>query len=173
VQPLIGVERGEVEAYCRSLHLRPRADPTNLDPRFLRNAIRLKVLPEIERATGREVKSPIARSADLLRADRVELYEAALRATARVVAGPSDALRFDAAELRSLPRPVASRVVRLAVYRTMEREDVAPWTREAVEAVLDLADGRPGRRRDLPLGLKARRDREYVLVSRTSPESRE
>jgi tRNA(Ile)-lysidine synthase len=173
VQPLIDVERDEVEAFCRSLHLRPRRDPTNRDPRHLRNAIRLNVLPAIERATGREVKRPIARSADLLRADRMELDASTLKAAERIVSGPGDDLRFDTEALRSLPKPFASRVVRSALYRVMVRDDVAPWTREAVEAVLDLAAGRPGRRRDLPNGLKARRHQEYVSLSRTSPESRE
>ncbi len=97
----------------------------------------------------------------------------AVDAMGRVVSGPPNGLRFDAAALRSLPGPIASRVVRLALYRFMEREDAAPWTREAVDAILDLAAGRPGRRRDLPNGSTARRDAEYVSVSRTSPESRE
>jgi len=42
VRPLLEVSRDEVEAFCRSLHLRPRRDPTNEDPRFLRNALRLR-----------------------------------------------------------------------------------------------------------------------------------
>jgi hypothetical protein len=90
-----------------------------------------------------------------------------------VTDGNGDEQRFDAAGLRSLPRPVASRVVRLSLFRIMSLGEGPVWTREAVEAVLDLAAGRPGRRRDLPNGLKARRAREYVSVSRTSPESRE
>lgn len=176
-QPLFDVEREEVEAFCRALNLRPRRDPTNRDTRLLRNAIRLKALPAIERATGREVKRSIARSADLLSADRDELHAAAVHALLQVVDGPrnprpGEEVRLDAEALRSLPKPIASRVVRLAVYNVMAPDDVAPWTREAVEAVLDLAGGRVGRRRDLPNGLKARREREYVSVSRTSPESR-
>ena len=43
---------------------------------------------------------------------------------------------------------------------------------EAVGSILDLARGRPGRGRDLPNGSTARREREYVSLSRTSPESR-
>ena len=172
VQPLIEVEREEVVAFCRAIHLRPRVDPTNQDTKHLRNAIRLEVLPAMERATGREVKHPIVRTADLLRDDRTDLFVAANEVMERVVSGRDGDLRFDAAMLRSIPKTVASRVVRMAIYQVMERGDVAPWTREAVEAVLDLAEGRPGRRRDLPAGLKARRDREYVSVSRTSPESR-
>jgi tRNA(Ile)-lysidine synthase len=173
VQPLLEVERAEVEAFCRALHLRPRLDPTNRDTKHLRNAIRLKVIPAMERATGREVKGPIARSAELLRADRMELYGVAVETMRRVVTDGDGEQRFDAAALRSLPKPVASRVVRLSLFRIMTLGDGPAWTREAVESVLDLAAGRPGRRRDLPSGLKARREREYVSVSRTSPESRE
>ena len=171
VEPLIDVERTEVEAFCRALHLRPRRDPTNADTRLLRNALRLKGFPALERATGRGVKRSIARSADLLRADRTELYTQAVRAMNEVLVGRWSYrdMTFDAATLRSLPGPVASRAVRLAVYQVMEREDVAPWSKQAVDAVLDLARGRPGRKRDLSGGLKAWRDREYVHVSRASP----
>ncbi|HEU4865760.1 MAG TPA: tRNA lysidine(34) synthetase TilS [Actinomycetota bacterium] len=173
VEPLLEVERSEVEAFCRALHLRPRLDPTNRDRTLLRNAIRLEVIPAIERATGREVKRPIARSAGLLRDDRTELYRVAVDTMRRVVTdGDGEEQRFDAAGLRSLPKPVASRVVRLSLSRVMTLGEGPAWTQEAVEAVLDLAAGRPGRRRDLPNGLKARREREYVSVSRTSPESR-
>jgi tRNA(Ile)-lysidine synthase len=173
VEPLLEVERSEVEAFCRALHLRPRLDPTNRDRRLLRNAIRLEVIPAIERATGREVKRPIARSAGLLQDDRTELYRIAVETMRRIVTdGDGQEQRFDAAGLRSLPKPVASRVVRLSLFRVMTLGEGPAWTREAVEGVLDLAAGRPGRRRDLPNGLKARREREYVSVSRTSPESR-
>jgi len=176
VQPLIDVERDEIVVFCRALHLRPRRDPTNEDTRLLRNAIRIKVLPAIERGTGRDVTRSIARSGDLLRADRMELHGAAIHALSTVLEGPMngprDHVRLHAEALRSLPKPIASRVVRLAIYRVMASEDAAPWTREAVEAVLDLAGGRVGRRRDLPNGSTARREQEYVSVSRTSPESR-
>lgn len=172
VEPLLEVERAEVEAFCRALHLRPRLDPTNRDTNHLRNAIRLKVLPQIERTTGREVKRPIARTADLLREDRTEIHAAAVEEMRRAVTESDGEQRFHVATLRALPRPVASRVIRLALFRVSTLGDGPVWTSEAVEAVLDLAQGRPGRGRDLPAGLKARREREYVSVSRTSPESR-
>src|SRR2546428_8489796 len=81
VRPPLDVDRASVEAFCRSLGLRPRRDPTNDDPRYaLRNAIRLEGLPALERAVGREVREPIARSAALVVADDAELtrqmYEA-------------------------------------------------------------------------------------------------
>ena len=80
VQPLFDVERADVEAFCRALHLRPRRDPMNEDRRYLRAAIRHEVMPVLERETGRGVTRSIARTADLLRGDRDELYTVAVTA---------------------------------------------------------------------------------------------
>jgi hypothetical protein len=55
------------------------------------------------------------------------------------VSGPPDEPQFDVAGLLALPEPLATRVVRLALYRIMGSEDAAPWTREAVRSILDLA----------------------------------
>jgi tRNA(Ile)-lysidine synthase len=174
VQPLFDVERGEVEAFCRSLHLRPRRDPMNEDTRYLRAAIRHEVVPLIERETGRGVTRSIARTADLLRGDRDELFAAAIDALESVADGVrGEDVRLDANGLLGLPKPVASRVIRLAAYNLLSTDWGAPWTKDAIEAILDLADGRPGRRRDLYGGLKAVREKEYVRVSRSSPTSPE
>ncbi len=174
VQPLIEVRREDVEAFCRSLHLRPRRDPMNDDRRFLRAAIRHDVMPVLERATGRGVSASIARTAELLRADRDELFAATVTAYGEVVDGErATDVRFDVGRLRELSGPVASRVIRLAAYNLLSTDWAAPWTKDAIEAVLDLAKGRPGRERDLPQGLKAVREKEYVHVSRPSPPSPE
>jgi tRNA(Ile)-lysidine synthase len=173
IQPLLDVERSEVEAFCRALRLRPRRDPTNDDTALLRNAIRHRVLPAIEDATRRDPRRPIARSAALLHAARVELHATTERDLAAVVTELQGEIRFDATALVALAPSAAARVIRLAVYRALALdEDTAPWSRDAIEAILDLARGRRGRRRDLANGSTALRDGEYVSVSRSSPESR-
>jgi tRNA(Ile)-lysidine synthase len=172
VQPLFDVERADVEAFCRAIHLRPRRDPMNEDRRYLRAAIRHEVMPVLERETGRGVTRSIARTADLLRGDRDELFAAAVRALEGVGDGVRGTdIRLKVTELLALPRPVASRVIRLAAYNILSTDSASPWTKEAIGSILDLANGRPGRRRDLPNGLKAVREKEYVRVSRSSPES--
>jgi hypothetical protein len=52
------------------------------------------------------------------------------------------------------------------VYDALSTDWAAPWSKPAIEAVLDLAAGRPGRRRDLTDGRVARRDRTGVIVER-------
>jgi len=166
VQPLIDVTRDDTESFCHALHLRPRRDPTNTDRRYLRNAIRHDVLPELERATGRSAKASIVRTADLLRADRRELETASIRAFGRAVTSEDGEVRFDASALVELSPVLAGRVIRLAVYQAMSSDWAAPWSRDAIEAVLDLAHGRPGRSRDLPEGRRARRSRTHVVIER-------
>jgi tRNA(Ile)-lysidine synthase len=165
VQPLLAVTRQEVEAFCRSLGLRPRMDPTNRDTRRLRNALRVRGIPALEGVTGREIRGPIARTADLLR----PVEEGWMR-FARPSGGgdPADGeyrLRADA--VADLSPGVAKEAIRVFLLALG-----LPATRGSIDAVLDLAVGRTGRTRDLPNGLKARREREYVSLSRTSPESR-
>jgi tRNA(Ile)-lysidine synthase len=167
VRPLLEVTRADVEAFCRASHLRPRQDPTNLDPRFLRNALRHQGIPALERALRRPVREPLARTATLLRDDADELSRRALTALDDIVEETREGVDLDPGRLALLPRAIASRVVRFALLRCN-----APATREDIDAVLDLAAGRPGRRRDLSQGLKAERGKGYVSLSRTSPESR-
>jgi tRNA(Ile)-lysidine synthase len=167
VNPLIEVRRSQVEAFCRALGLRPRLDPTNRDPRFLRNAVRLQGLPALERVAGRSLTEPLARTADTLREDSDELTRMALEVTDDVVSDVPGGLDVHAVRLLDLPRAVGGRVVTQAIYASG-----VVSTRADVDAVYDLAAGRPGRRRDLSGGLKARRGREYVhLVPGASPRS--
>ena len=162
--PLLDVRRTEVEAFVRALHLRPRLDPTNRDARLLRNALRLRAIPAMEKATGREVRGPIARSASILRRDADALRQQAMGAAKTVVEEVPDGVILDTVQLLTLSPAVAARVVRFAFVMLP-----GPASEESIEGVLDLAAGRPGRRRDLPGGLIAMREQEYVLLSRSSP----
>ncbi|TMK92981.1 MAG: tRNA lysidine(34) synthetase TilS [Actinobacteria bacterium] len=159
VRPLLDVTRTEVEAFCRALHLRPRSDPTNADTNLLRNALRREAIPAIERSTGRDVKRTFARTADHLRRDAAALFAHADEHAQALVELREHGFAIRARPLLDLPPALSSRVAR----RGFQRADLA-WDHEAIEAVLDLAAGSPGRTRDLLLGIKARRTRTHVEV---------
>lgn len=161
VRPLIGVTRAEVEAFARARRLRPRTDPTNADTGLLRNAVRRRVLPTIERATGRDPRATLARSAAHLRRDAAELDRQADAASAGLLVTDAGGVRLPVDRLLALPDALASRVVLAAILAA----GVAP-TSDDVDAVLDLARGRPGRRRDLGAGAAARRESDYLSFTR-------
>jgi tRNA(Ile)-lysidine synthase len=166
VRPLLDVTREETVAFCRALRLRPRDDPMNRDPRYLRVALRTGFIPLIEKRLGRGIRQSLVRTAALLAEDAKFLDVVAEDAAGRVVVRSDEGYLLRAALLRELPKPIAARVVRREMLALGFLPEGA-----AIDAVLGLAEGRPGRRADLPGGLSARREREYVRLSRPSPGS--
>lgn len=174
VRPLLGVTRADIDAFHRSLGIRPRRDPTNRDPAFLRNRVRREVLPVLERRLDRGVKATLARTAENVRADSEFLDALASEAAARIVGVAGEEVRLDAKRLVSLPPPIALRVVHqaLRLAGALGGEWPNDVERAHIQAVFDLAGGRPGRRVDLPGGLLAIKGREYVRLTQPSPKER-
>jgi tRNA(Ile)-lysidine synthase len=161
VRPLLDVRREDTAAACRSLGLRPRLDPTNADTAFLRNAIRRDVLPVLASSSRRDVVPTLARTADLLRADAAMLDELASGLGATVIEPVGSGWALDVEALTDLAPTIASRVVRHAFAGAG-----IEWNRAAIDGVLDLAAGRPGRRIDLGDGWSARRARARIMLER-------
>jgi hypothetical protein len=153
-----------VAAFVRSLGLRPRVDPTNRDRRRLRNALRLDGVPALERVLGREIIGPIAETAAQLQVDEdfIRSTYVGLARDHRVLFDDHD--RLPVSLLREHHRALASRMVQQLLVR-----HVGTPEKSHVDAILDLAHGRPGRRVDLPGGFTAIREREYIRLS--SPET--
>ncbi|MEX0768236.1 MAG: tRNA lysidine(34) synthetase TilS [Microthrixaceae bacterium] len=100
--PLLDLRRSDTELLCRTLGLRPFQDPSNTDPRFVRNRVRHEVLPLLNQVSERDVTPLLCRLADLCaeQADLITDLAAAEDAT-------------DAQRLSALPGAVASEVIRL------------------------------------------------------------
>ena len=173
-RPLIETTRAEVEAFCRSLRLRPREDPTNKETRFLRNRIRHQILPLFEDRLDRDIRATLARTAENVRTDVDYLEGLASDAAAEIVEVRDEELRLAAEGLAALPPPIGARVVRQAVRLAgaVWGDWGAPPGAVHIAAVLELARRGAGKRVDLPGDLVAERKRGYVRLSRSSPGRR-
>jgi tRNA(Ile)-lysidine synthase len=67
--PLLGLRRSETVSLCRLLGLAPVNDPSNDDPRFVRNRVRHELLPLCSAIAGRDVVPVMARQAAVLGGD--------------------------------------------------------------------------------------------------------
>ena len=121
-RPLLALRRRETAALCEALGLQTVSDPSNADPRFVRNRIRHELLPLMEDIAGRDLVPLLARQAQLLR-DEADLLDE--------LAGKIDP--HDAGALRDAPEPLARRAVR-ALLRGEH-----PPTAAEVDRVLDVA----------------------------------
>ncbi|SNX28658.1 tRNA(Ile)-lysidine synthase [Polynucleobacter meluiroseus] len=64
-RPLLNLNRAELEAYAKAKRLKWIEDPSNLNPRFRRNAIRNQILPSLAKIQPEAIAN-LARSANLL-----------------------------------------------------------------------------------------------------------
>ncbi len=65
VRPLLGCSRADVEAYLKAQGIRAAQDRTNLDPRFLRNRIRHRLIPLLEREYNPQVRKHLNTLAEI------------------------------------------------------------------------------------------------------------
>ncbi len=122
LRPLLGLRRSEIEQICRHEGLGYWEDPTNTDPRYLRNRVRHELMPMFEKVLGAQVPAALARTAALARADAEYLDSLAGSMLEQALgdAGPEarEALcGLDLEGLRGMPEALRSRVLRMAVTR--------------------------------------------------------
>ena len=130
--PLLGLRRSETELVCASMGIEPVRDPSNEDPRHLRNRVRHELLPLCAAIARRDPVPVLARQSDLLR-DEASFLGALVQ---EAVPDPTDARA-----LRDAPLVLARRAVRSWLTPTEGRTDRHPPTAAAVARVLDVAAG--------------------------------
>ena len=147
-RPLLDVSRAETEGYCRALGLTPRIDPSNSSPEFLRNRIRMELVPLLERMnpSARDALVRLARNAtqdsNYIR-ERVDVVwrEAARQAENGVV-------RLDAVALGGEHSAIRGRVLRRAIEAAG-----GEVTQRHILDMVALLGGAPGKRLHLSGGL--------------------
>ena len=68
IRPLLDTARSDIEDYCRQKGLEPRIDKTNASTDYLRNKVRLEILPELAKINP-NIKKCLGRLADNAAAD--------------------------------------------------------------------------------------------------------
>jgi len=144
IRPLLETRRSETEAFCRTLSLRPRRDPTNADAAFKRNAVRAELIPLLVERFNARTPEALARLADVARDEDIVLDELAAEALEpETVPG---GFRIPVDRLLALPPALQRRVIR----RLM------PLDASHTEHVLELCrEGATGDRATLPAPLNA------------------
>ncbi|HEX4217941.1 MAG TPA: tRNA lysidine(34) synthetase TilS [Acidimicrobiales bacterium] len=147
--PILALRRWETVALCGQLGLAPVIDPSNQDPRFLRNRVRHELLPLCSSLAGRDLVPVLARQAELLAGD------ADLLGALSELVDPTDGRA-----LADAPEPVGRRAVR----SWLRGEADHPPSSAAVERVLAVARGR-AKAAELPGGRRVERSGGRLSLS--------
>lgn len=120
IRPLLETSRTEIEQYCRENGLHPRIDETNLDTLFLRNKIRLQLLPLLEEDFNPNLREGLSRLSFLLSLDNNYLESAASRRLAAIICDEKTGrLELDGEKLLQEHEALQGRILRLAIRRVL------------------------------------------------------
>ena len=159
IRPLLGIMRAEIEAYLSAQHILWRTDGTNFDENYLRNKIRLSLVPLLnEKFFGWD-------TALLTGAARAAEDEAALAvlASAHPWQMQKDSVSMDKNEFCSCPAAVQRRLLYKA-FTTLGTENRIPYT--FVQAVQDAAKKRVRSFSFSACGIKARFSSQSVYIQK-------
>jgi tRNA(Ile)-lysidine synthase len=152
IRPLLTISRHEIEVYCSDHKLFPRFDASNAQTDYLRNRIRLELLPQLAREYNPAIGSTLAQLAAVVREEDDLLDRLAREAYARCAVSDTGPV-LDGARLLAEPLALARRVVRLAAKAVLGPE--ADLGLPAVTRVLEAAARTEGTHVvDLPGGLR-------------------
>ena len=153
LRPLLGVTRGEIEAYCAAHGLLYVTDSSNASPAFARNRVRQEVLPLLE-ALNPQAALAINRAAGLLRRDRDCLEDLA----ARLLETARDGEALAAPPLREAPGALRDR----ALKRWLEERGCRDLERRHLALAVDCLEN--GGSVQLPGGVTLHRRRKKLLA---------
>lgn len=146
-RPLLALRRTDTRLLCTELDLVPVGDPSNDDPRFVRNRVRHELLPLMDSIAGRDTVPLLVRTAETAADD------AALAESLAAAIDPTDARALTAAA------PAAAR----RALRHWLMTDGYPPDAAAVDRVLAVAAG-ARRACELPGGQRVERHRQRLRI---------
>jgi tRNA(Ile)-lysidine synthase len=152
VRPLLGVSRREIDDYVAEHRLRYREDATNQQLDSLRNRVRHRIIPQLEKEFGRDIRPGVRRAA-LIASEEDALLDSLV---------PSFGERLPVGQLRQLPTALQRRAI-ASWLRALPVADVSFEMVERVRSLLasdgpakvNLTQDRHARRRSGELFIEA------------------
>ena len=154
VRPLLGVWREEINAYLKAHRLAYRDDSTNETLEPVRNRMRRRIIPYIEKQLGRKVRRALWRAA-VIAADETEWLTTLIDSPQ--IEGSDLAVK----KLRAQPRAMQRRTIQ----QWLQSRGVTDLDFETIERVRALVDPKAGTAKtNLPRDLHARRRAGKLFV---------
>ena len=165
IRPLFFLHRAEIHRFLTDEKIPFVQDSSNQDERFLRNRVRNRLIPLLEKEYNPQIRSALNRLADIVREEDRWATKEARREMARITTeneGARPILQRDA--FNALALAIRRRIIRMAVHRAGGAMRDLGWRH--VEAILDHSHGTAdGIQVDLPGNLVVRIESNRIYFS--------
>ena len=168
VRPLIQTSRASVEEHAREQGIAFVTDSTNLTIKYLRNRVRLELLPKLAKEYNPSIKETLARTALVLSSDDDFIEKAAIKAFgAALIEQRAGIAVFDRGKLKRMHRALSARVFLASVHSLGVEGELGSLH---VDAFFGIMNGRrPNASISLPGGAGARREYGRMIVEAGLP----
>lgn len=154
IRPLLSVTRAEIMDYCEVHHLEPRTDSSNLKTKYLRNRIRITLLPELEKQYNVAIKDALCRTATIVGDEHEFIRNTAKDMWAEVVTEQKNHLLIHGGKMELIHIAVQRELFRMTIEK--KQGCLTGISFHHVETLVELLKvGRVGSIAQLPGGLVA------------------
>jgi tRNA(Ile)-lysidine synthase len=150
IRPLLELSRQETLDYCQRYSLAPRSDSSNVSTAFLRNRVRLELLPVL-RSYNPGIDKALLRLADIAGDDISFIEKKASLLWKKLASEEDDIIYLDMSRMAALPRAMQRQIFRRAVKQL--RGNLKDVEADHIEAMMDFLSKPAGKKLCLPEGL--------------------
>jgi tRNA(Ile)-lysidine synthase len=164
VRPLLEITRRETIDYCRRHRLSPRKDSSNESPSFLRNRIRLELLPVL-RSYNPGIDKGLLRLAEIAGDDVSFIGEQACLLWPGVAQRQGNTIYLEVNKILPLPPALQRQICIIAVSQL--RGNLKDVEADHIEAMVELLKKPAGKKLILPYGLTLSTEYGRVVMMAT------
>lgn len=168
IRPLLGVWEKEIQSFAMEKKIPFLSDSSNLKKDYLRNRIRLALIPLMEREYQPNFKEILLRTSNILREEDDYLEKGAEAAYQKVVREERETLSFKFSEYQSLHQAIQWRVIRKILGRIYDRGaavEEGEWS-DVNEMYRKLHQSSPSFLLELPRGAWVEKRYDAVLLGK-------
>lgn len=162
IRPLLFTRKSKLTDYCQTRELSPRHDSSNDELEFLRNRIRLELLPTLEQAYNPSLIEGLCHLAELASEDEDFIQAQVQKVWDELIEAKENCCRGDCQQLLRQPRAILGRLLQRMVGNVSQGKQLSYLQLEDVRRLLNV--GRTGSRLDLPYGLQAEISYNFIHI---------
>lgn len=167
IRPLLSVSRVDILAYCEAEKLEPKFDSSNFETNYLRNRIRIQLLPQLEGQYNRAVKDSLCRTAAIVGDEHDFIRQTAEHVWEQVVREEQQGLVLLAEQMQFIHIAVRREIIRMVIEK--KQGSLKGISFYHVETLIEmLFHGRVGGSLQLPGGLTIRKTYDGLYVGEIS-----
>ena len=171
IRPLLAVSREEIEQYLKEKGQSYCIDRTNLLPEYVRNKIRLSILPMAKEEVNEKAVEHIAKTAQHLREIEAYIRRNVESVYEGIVSKKNGQYLIKLSELQKEDIVIQKELIKLVLIKAAKKaKDIES---KHIESILELMKKQTGKRIHLPYRMTVYREYEYLILEKAEKRTKQ